>query len=145
MQGRALQYFAELHGLVDSAIQGRVFGGAVFFVKREGDWILHHAKGHLGSAPERAPLEKDVIFDVASLTKVLVTTPSVMLLQEVGELSIDDPVANYLPAFYGGKRSFVTLRDLLTHSSGLPAWAPIYLFADTKDAVSYTHLRAHET
>jgi len=133
MRGRALQYFAELHSLVDSAIQGRVFGGVVFFVKREGDWILHHAKGCLGATSEQVPLDEDVIFDVASLTKVLVTTPSLMLLQEVGELSIDDPVADYLPAFCEGKRSNVTLRDLLTHSSGLPAWAPIYLFADTKE------------
>ncbi len=133
MQGRALQYFAELHGLVDSAIRDRVFGAAVFFVKREGDWILHHAKGSLGTGSESAPLDEDVIFDVASLTKVLVTTPSVLLLQEAGELSIDDPVADYLPAFCKGHRSLVRLRDLLTHSSGLPAWAPIYLFADAKD------------
>jgi len=132
MQSRALHYFAQLHEFVDSAIDQRVFGGVVFFVKREGDWILHSAKGSLDIGSEDTPMDEDIIFDVASLTKALVTTPSIMLLQEAGELSIDDPVADYIPSFRDTEKLSITIKDLLTHSSGLPAWAPLYVFADDK-------------
>ena len=133
MQSRALHYFAQLHTFVDSAIDQGIFGGAVFFVKREGDWILHGAKGSLSADSDEAPMDEDIIFDVASLTKVLVTTPAIMLLQEAGELSIDDPVADYIESFRDTEKLCITIKDLLTHSSGLPAWAPLYVFADDKD------------
>ncbi len=61
----------------------------------------------------------DTIFDIASLTKVVATTPALMKLFEQGKLRINDPVTVYLPEFQGG-RSDITVRDLLTHFSGLP-------------------------
>ncbi|MDP8991440.1 MAG: DUF1343 domain-containing protein, partial [Acidobacteriota bacterium] len=65
------------------------------------------------------PMTADTIFDIASLTKVVATTPSLMKLFEQGKLRINDPVTVYLPDFQGG-RSDITVRDLLTHFSGLP-------------------------
>ena len=71
----------------------------------------------------------DTIFDLASLTKVVATTPSMMRLFEQGKIRLADPVTKYLPEFQGGK-SDITVRDLLTHFSGLkpdldlePAWS----------------------
>ena len=61
----------------------------------------------------------DTIFDAASLTKVVATTPCVMKLFEQGKIRLDDPVTNYLPEFQGGK-SDITIRLLMTHFSGLP-------------------------
>src|SRR6202044_3792774 len=75
------------------------------------------------------PMTVDTIFDAASLTKVVATTPSLMKLFEQGKLRIDDPVTRYLPEFQGGK-SDIEIRDLMTHFSGLrpdldlkPAWS----------------------
>ncbi|MBN1593703.1 MAG: beta-lactamase family protein [Candidatus Coatesbacteria bacterium] len=132
-QGRALEYFAELHTLVEAAIRDRLFHGSVFLAKRDSDWILHQAKGYMDVDSRQRPMDEEVIFDVASLTKVLVTAPSIMILRDAGLLDIEDRVVDYIPGFCEGLRSEVTVRDLLTHSSGLPAWAPLYLFADDRD------------
>jgi CubicO group peptidase (beta-lactamase class C family) len=69
--------------------------------------------------PVHSPAQPDTIYDAASLTKVVATTPAVLLLHERGKLSIDDPVKKYLPEFTGVGRDQVTLRHLLTHTSGL--------------------------
>jgi serine-type D-Ala-D-Ala carboxypeptidase len=65
----------------------------------------------------------NTIYDLASLTKVIATTTAVMLLVEDGKIQLDAPVSTYLPAFSGGAKNRVTIRHLLTHSSGLPAGA----------------------
>ena len=64
------------------------------------------------------------IYDIASLTKVVATTTAAMLLVEDGRVELDAPVSRYLPAFTGGGKDAVTMRHLLAHTSGLPAWAP---------------------
>jgi uncharacterized protein YbbC (DUF1343 family)/CubicO group peptidase (beta-lactamase class C family) len=73
--------------------------------------------------PAAIPLSVDALFDLASLTKVIATTTAVALLVESGTISLDEPVATYLPAFAGavGDRAKVTARHLLTHTAGLPA------------------------
>ncbi len=65
-------------------------------------------------------MTKDTIFDMASLTKCLVTATAIMQLYEAGKLQFDDPVAKYLPAFAANGKENVTIRELLTHYSGLP-------------------------
>jgi CubicO group peptidase (beta-lactamase class C family) len=68
-------------------------------------------------------------FDIASITKVLATTTSLLRLVSAGRLSLDDRVERYLPAFSGGAKSEVTVRDLLAHRGGLEPWHPLYLAA----------------
>lgn len=63
------------------------------------------------------------VYDIASLTKVVATTTAAMLLVEDGKVDLDAPVSRYLPAFSGGEKDAVTVRHLLAHTSGLPAWA----------------------
>jgi CubicO group peptidase (beta-lactamase class C family) len=79
-------------------------------------------RGLAAARPERIPMARDTVFDLASLTKVLATTSALMLLMEQGALGLDDPVAKWLPHFGEREKERVTLRHLLTHSSGLHPW-----------------------
>jgi CubicO group peptidase (beta-lactamase class C family) len=72
--------------------------------------------------PERIPMARETIFDLASLTKPLATATAVLLLAAEGAVELDDPVAKYLPAFAEREKDAVTVRHLLTHSSGLKPW-----------------------
>lgn len=82
--------------------------------------VYRAAFGWKALTPEPEPLSPDDIFDLASVTKVVATTTAVMQLVEQGRLDLDAPVATYWPAFGAGGKSKITVRQLLTHSSGLP-------------------------
>lgn len=105
---------------VDSA-----YPGAVVVVGRHGRLVLLSAAGHYGNDDPR-PIDPSTIFDLASLTKVIGLTTACALLVEEGKLDLDAPVQRYLPAFRGPDKDRVTIRHLLTHSSGLPADRPLY-------------------
>jgi len=77
--------------------------------------------GRLAVNPAPEPMTEDTVFDVASLTKVIATTPVVMVLVEQRLLELDQPVARYWPEFGGEGKEQITLRHLLTHTSGLRA------------------------
>ncbi len=83
------------------------------------------ACGRLQIAPAPVPMPPDALFDLASLTKVVGTTTAVLRLVEEGKLGLDDPVASRLPAWAGRARDGITLRHLLTHTSGLPAYTAL--------------------
>ncbi|MEI9866282.1 MAG: serine hydrolase domain-containing protein [Limisphaerales bacterium] len=80
----------------------------------------HKAFGNRALVPAREPMTEDTIFDAASLTKVVATTPAVLLLVERRQVKLDAPIQTYLPEFTGDGRDAVTVRELLTHTSGLP-------------------------
>jgi serine-type D-Ala-D-Ala carboxypeptidase len=107
--------------LVEAAVEGGIVSAAVLAVGRgatdEGDLSVF---GRTRLDTEGSPVTADTLFDLASLTKVVATTPAVLRLADAGELGLDDPVARYLPAYSDGAKAEVTLRHLLTHSSGLP-------------------------
>ena len=110
---------------VDKAIEKAEIAGAVVLarVPGEGERVEHFSRHGLAVVrPERIPMARDTIFDLASLTKPLATTTAVMLLVHEGALGLDDPVAKVLPAFSERDKEGVTLRHLLTHSSGLKPW-----------------------
>ena len=118
----------DLNSLVESAVQDGVIPGAVLIVGHEGKIVHRKAYGNRALVPAKEPMTVDTIFDIASLSKVVATTPSIMKLFERGKIRINDPVTAYLPEFQNGK-SEITVRDLLTHFSGLrpdldlkPAW-----------------------
>ena len=75
-------------------------------------------------------MRRDTIFDLASVTKTF-TTIAVMQQVEAGRVELDEPVATYLPAFAENGKEDVTVRDLLTHTGGLPAWLPLYSAYET--------------
>ncbi len=107
-----------LKEVVEQAVHDGLIPGAVLIAGHNGKILYRQAHGDRAIVPARESMTVDTIFDAASLTKVIATTPSVMKLFEQGKLRIDDPVTHYLPEFQGGK-SDITIRDLMTHFSGL--------------------------
>ncbi|MEX2044357.1 MAG: exo-beta-N-acetylmuramidase NamZ domain-containing protein [Opitutus sp.] len=114
---------AELEAM-DTAIVGAIAGnqlpGGVLWLEHDGA-VHHGAYGHRALLPEAETATADTVYDVASLTKVMATTIAVMQLAERGQLELDAPVARYLPDFAQGGKAHVTVRQVLTHHSGLKA------------------------
>ncbi|MFQ5828692.1 MAG: exo-beta-N-acetylmuramidase NamZ domain-containing protein [Candidatus Methylomirabilia bacterium] len=107
-----------------SAVKAGDIPGAVILIG-QGDRILYLKEfGARSLLPRREPMTVDTIFDVASLTKVIVTTPSILLLREQGKLELDAPLGRYLTEFSGVAYREVTLRRILTHTAGLPPMPP---------------------
>ena len=119
--------------LLDGITEG-AFPGGVLLVARGGNVRFHRAFGRFTYEPDSLPMRPDTIFDLASLTKVVATTSMAMALYEEGKLDLDGRVCAYIPEFRGGDRELVTVRHLLVHSSGLPAWADLYRRARGKES-----------
>ena len=117
--------FAGIATLVDTQIQAGRIPGAVVLIGRHGKVVYRRAFGHLQSGPAAEPMATDTVFDLASLTKVVATTPAVLQLVADGRLALDAPVARYWPAFAAGGKAGISVRQLLTHTSGLPAGLPL--------------------
>ena len=110
-----------IDGVVSEAIERRQTPGAVVLVARHGKIGYWKAFGYRALQPQEEPMTPDTIFDLASLTKVVATTPAIMILAQNGLLRIGDRVQRYLPRFTGAGKNEITVRQLLTHCSGLPA------------------------
>jgi len=120
---------AALDTATEQAIRDGLIPGAVIIVGHDGKIVYRKAYGARALVPAREAATLDTIYDIASLTKVIATTPAIMKLYEQGKIKPDDPVTGYLPEFQGGKTN-ITIRNLLTHYSGLrpdldidPAWS----------------------
>lgn len=111
---------AEIESAILNAIKENALPGAVLYIESDGR-VYHNAFGSRALVPTNEPMSIDTIFDLASLTKVIATAPSIMLLAERGKLNIDDPVKKYIPEFNGEGCEEITIRHLLTHFSGLRA------------------------
>ena len=111
---------AVLDSIVQSSVDKHDVPGAVLLVGHHGRVVYRKAFGERSLEPHRSPMAVDTIFDLASLTKVVATTPSVMQLVEKGKIRLNDPVVKYIPEFGQNGKGDITIRDLLTHYSGLP-------------------------
>jgi CubicO group peptidase (beta-lactamase class C family) len=111
---------AEMDAAIQNAIAARQCPGGVLWVEHNGT-SYHRAYGNRALVPAIEPMTENTLFDVASLTKVIATTPAVMLLIERGQVNLDAPVHTYIPEFTGGGKETITVRELLTHTSGLRA------------------------
>lgn len=103
---------------IDKAIAENQTPGAVLWMERNGV-AYHRAYGNRALVPAVEPMTEETIFDAASLTKVTATAPSIWLLIGQGKIVLDAPVKTYIPEFTGGWRDEITIRHLLTHTSGL--------------------------
>jgi SSS family transporter len=112
--------FTSITTLVDNAIAAKKLPGAVVLIGHDGRIAFEQAYGKRSLEPTVEPMTEDTIFDMASLSKCLSTAVAVMQLYEQHKISFDDPVAKYLPAFAANGKQNVTIRELLTHYSGLP-------------------------
>jgi uncharacterized protein YbbC (DUF1343 family)/CubicO group peptidase (beta-lactamase class C family) len=110
---------AAVDAIIQQAILDRNVPGAVLLVGHDGKVIYRKAYGNRALEPRREMMTLDTVFDVASLTKVVATTPAVMQLVEQGKVRLNDPVAKYLPEFAQNGKDDITVRQLFTHYSGL--------------------------
>lgn len=109
---------AAIDSSIEQAISEKKLPGAVFWLEHA-DHIYHKAFGNRALIPDKEAMTEETIFDLASLTKVLATTPSVMILVERGRVDLSAAVTNYIPEFERNGKESITVRHLLTHTSGL--------------------------
>lgn len=109
----------QVDSIINQAIADGNIPGAVLIVGHNGKVVYRKAYGNRSLEPRRAPMTLDTIFDMASLTKVIATTTAVMQLVEQGKVRLNDPVAKYLPEFGQNAKEDITVRQLLTHYSGM--------------------------
>jgi uncharacterized protein YbbC (DUF1343 family)/CubicO group peptidase (beta-lactamase class C family) len=114
-----LRSLPNVDGVIEQEISEGIIPGAVLMVGHDGKVIYRRAYGHRALEPRREPMTVDTIFDIASLTKVVATTTAVMQLFEQGKIRLNDPVAKYIPDFGQNGKQDITIRQLLTHYSGL--------------------------
>lgn len=118
--------------LIEQKITEQIFPGAVVAILKKDKVIYHAAFGDRIITPKRAPMLPDTLFDLASLTKPIVIGTLTMQLVESGKLSLDEPAQTYLPEF---KQPDIRCRQLLIHTSGLPAWKPMYIETTSPDNI----------
>jgi CubicO group peptidase (beta-lactamase class C family) len=133
--------------IVQAAIQSGGIPGAVILIAVDGKVLHERAFGyaHLNDFQMRRltsprPMRTSTVFDLASVSKVMATTFAMMMLVDQGKVNVDAPVYRYLPDFRGPHFDSITVRHLLTHTSGLVQWQPLYYAASTK-AQTYQVIR----
>lgn len=109
---------------LDSAVAAGASPGAVLAISKAGVRFVY-GTGQLGADQPSRP-GPQTIYDLASLTKVVALVPLVMMAVDEGRLDLDAPVQRYVPAFGGAEKSRITIRMLLVHAGGLPAWRPLF-------------------
>jgi CubicO group peptidase (beta-lactamase class C family) len=132
--GMSAERLANIDRVVRRGLSAGGYPGAAVVVGRRGAVALQRGYGRLGwTAGSPAVTPVNTIYDLASLTKVVATTTAAMILYDEGRLALDEQVVTYLPAFGGGAKDQVTVRQLLTHHSGLPAGKQLWRMALNRD------------
>jgi serine-type D-Ala-D-Ala carboxypeptidase len=131
------QRFRSAFDILEKAIAGRAFPACSLAVSFRGEIVAHKSLGRFTYDPASPEVTAASLFDVASLTKVVATTAMAMILYERGVLDLGAPVTAVVPEFADddARRREVTLRMLLAHSSGLPAYEKLFLHASTREAL----------
>lgn len=124
--GLAPDAFTETERLLRSYVEKKAFPGGALIVGCRGSIVLDASAGHLDYSAGSDKVTGDTIYDLASLSKVVGTTSAVMMLVDSGHLLLNEAVQDYLPEFKGADKEKVRVRQLLTHSAGLPAYKPLY-------------------
>ncbi len=130
---------AEVDRVIDRFLAEGAFPGGVLAVGYRGALVHLRPFGRLGvddgaGSAASGMVTADTVYDLASLTKVVATTTMAMILVDQQRLDLDSPVQDFLPLFVGEAKEKVTVRHLLTHSSGVDWWAPLYQEIEGKQA-----------
>lgn len=126
MQKYRMKNKENIHDLIQQAIQNKIFPGIEILCAKSNSILFHEAFGHLDKSEKSNKLEKNSLFDLASLTKPIATASGILCLIESGKIHLNDDVFKYIPEFKASKSDNITIRHLLTHTSGLPDWEPLY-------------------
>lgn len=113
-----------VRNFLQTEIDQKHIPGAVIHVAHRGEVLLEEAIGYRSVYPNKQPMTLDVVFDLASLTKVVATLPALLKLLDEGEIRLDDHIKQFLPEFQQKGKENITIRHLLTHTSGLKARYP---------------------
>lgn len=116
------QHLSQIDRIIQTELEQGNIPGAVVLVGQANRVLYHKALGHAQLEPIRQKMSLDTRFDLASLTKPVVTAPCMLILMDQGKLSLTDPVSLYLPAYASHGKAETQLKHLLTHTSGLPAY-----------------------
>lgn len=126
----------EMDTAIEAAIKAGKCPGGVLWLEKNGV-AYHKAYGNRAVFPNLEPMTEETIFDIASLTKVIATAPAILKLMEAGKLDLNAPACRYIKEFRGGGRETITIRQLLTHTSGLrPSFAPGDVWEEKAGAIS---------
>ncbi|MEO8074643.1 MAG: serine hydrolase, partial [Acidobacteriota bacterium] len=120
-----------ISNFLQERIEAKDFPSAVYLVAEKGEIVLQDALGFAVVEPEEIEAKIDTIYDLASLTKSLVTGLLCAKLIEQNKLKFEDKLFQFFILFNREQKSKITVRNLLTHTSGFPAWLPFYLITDT--------------
>jgi len=118
---------------LEREVQEGAVPGAVLAVGSSEELFVLKAVGAAVVEPEHRTMREDAIFDLASLTKVVATTTGILLLVERGLLSLDQSLLEFFPRWANTAKAGITVRHLLTHTSGLPGWHPLYVWGEGKE------------
>ena len=127
--------FTQVDEIIQSAIKDSAFPGSVVLVSKDRKIIYEKSFGHLTYDDTSAAVNINTIYDIASLTKVIATTTAVMICYDKNLFSLNDPVAKYIPEFAQNGKENVTVKNLLLHNSGLPAFKRFYKNYSSADEV----------
>ncbi len=128
---------ARVDSTIEAAIRNEATPGAALAIGRHGQIVRLRGYGHLSWYGDDGAVNDSTIYDIASLTKVVGTTSGIMVLIERGRLDLDKPIYNYLPLWpLEGGHGAITLRHLLTHTSGLPAGANLWTTPGRREKVA---------
>src|SRR5919106_5210322 len=120
----------QLSALLQQQIETGEFPSAIYLVAERDEIVFTDALGYSVVEPYRIANKLDTIYDLASLTKPLITALLCARRIELGELTLDSSISHYLAEFDRTDRQMITIRELLTHTSGLPAWRPLYVLTE---------------
>ncbi len=125
----------EISTFLQERIDAKDFPSAVYLVAEKGEIILYDALGFAVVEPEKIEARTDTIYDLASLTKVLVTSLLCAKLIESGEINLSDKISKHFDAFDTDDKREITIENLLAHNSGFMAWKPFYLITNFKSEI----------
>lgn len=111
---------------LEAEIEQENIPGAAIYVSHQGKPMMQSYIGSRTLYPDKQPVEEDTVYDLASLTKVVATLPSILQLLDNGSIRLDDKISYFLPSFHVNEKENVTIKHLLTHTSGLPAHRQFY-------------------
>ena len=118
--------FPRVDEVVKNAIENKTFPGTVILVWKDGEKIFEKAFGHFTYETESPIVKTNTIYDLASVTKVVATTTAAMICYDRKLFSLEDKVVKYIPEFGANRKENITIKNLLLHNSGLPAWKKFY-------------------
>jgi len=121
--------FEGLHRFLTDLTTKREIAGCVCWIGDDKNTNFFEAYGYAQKVPKQVRVDRDTIFDLASITKPIITALSIMQLYEKKKINIDDTIEKHLPDYKGCQNGEKTIKQLLTHTSGLPPWFPLYLLS----------------